>query len=137
MSSLETLIFLGGVLHFLTLIASALVPGTLNWRGELAKLKPFMRRLFWVYGAFIALTIVAFGTLTVMHYDALAAGGLLARSVCAFVAIFWGLRVLVQFFVFDAREYLTSWFYKAGYHGLTLVFCYQTAVYGYCAVAAT
>ena len=64
-----------------------------------------------------------------------AAGGTLARSFCAFTAVFWGLRLFAGLFVFDASEYLTSWFYKAGYHGLTLVFIYQTSVYGYCAFA--
>ena len=63
-----------------------------------------------------------------------AAGDPLARSLCAFVSIFWGLRLLVQFFVFDVREYLTNWLYKIGYHSLALAFLYQTLVYGYCAL---
>lgn len=137
MTTIEILILVGGVLHFLTLIASAMVPRTLDWKGELAKLSPFLRRLFWVYGVFIVLTIAAFGVLSAVNYRELAAGGTLARSVCTFVAVFWGLRILVQLFVFDASEYLTTWFYKAGYHCLTLVFLYQTAVYGYCAFALT
>ena len=57
----ENLILFGGVLHFLTLMASVMVPKTLDWKGELAKIMPFLRTLFWVYGAFIVLTILAFG----------------------------------------------------------------------------
>ena len=132
----EYLILFGGVLHFLTLIASAMVPKTLDWKGELAKLMPFLRTLFWVYGAFIVLTIIAFGVLSVLHFRELGSDNptLLARSVCAFIAIFWGVRLVVALFIFDAREFLTTWYFKVGYHLLTVTFIYQTAAYGYCAI---
>ena len=137
MKTPEYLILIGGVLHFLTLIASAMVPKTLDWKGELAKLIPFLRTLFWVYGAFIVLTIIAFGVLSLLNFRTLGADNptLLARSVCAFIAIFWGARLVVALFVFDASEYLTTWHFKLGYHALTATFLYQTATYGYCAFA--
>ena len=135
MKTTELLILIGSLLHFSTLIAAVMVPGKLNWKGELAKLAPFLRRMFWVYGAFIFLCITSLGVISAVNYSELTAGGTLARSFCAFTAVFWGLRLLTQFFVFDASEYLTNWFYKAGYHGLTLVFIYQVAVYGYFAFA--
>ena len=134
MKNPEYLILIGGVLHFLTLIASAMVPKTLDWKGELAKLIPFLRTLFWVYGAFIVLTIIAFGLLSVLHFRELAAGDSLARSVCAFIAIFWGVRLVVALFFFDASEFLTTWYFKVGYHLLTVTFIYQTVAYGYCAI---
>ena len=130
----EYLILFGGVLHFLTLIASAMVPKTLDWKGELAKLTPFLRTLFWVYGAFIVLTIIAFGLLSVLHFRELAAGDSLARSVCAFIAIFWGVRLVVALFVFDSSEFLTTWYFKVGYYLLTVTFIYQIVAYGYCAI---
>ena len=46
MKTVEVLIVIGSILHFLTLIAAALVPGKLNWKEELAKLAPFLRSLF-------------------------------------------------------------------------------------------
>ena len=134
MKNPEYLILIGGVLHFLTLIASAMVPKTLDWKGELAKLIPFLRTLFWVYGAFIVLTIIAFGLLSVLHFRELAAGDSLARSMCAFIAIFWGVRLVVALFFFDASEFLTTWYFKVGYHLLTVTFIYQTVAYGYCAI---
>ena len=132
----EYLILFGGVLHFLTLIASAMVPKTLDWKGELAKLMPFLRTLFWVYGAFIVLTILAFGVLSVLHYRELGSDNptTLARSLCAFIAIFWGVRLVVQLFIFDVREFLTTLYFKVGYHLLTATFIYQTVAYGYCAI---
>ena len=122
-------LFLGGLLHFAILSASALVPLVLDWRGELARLHPFMRRLFWVYGAFIVLVIVSFGAVTLLHADALASGSPLARSFCAMVAVFWLARLAVQFFVFDAKPFLTRWFFVLGYHALTVAFVALTAIY--------
>ena len=55
---MRTWLLLGGLLHFVVLIASALTPRVLDWRANLATLHPFLRRLFWVYGGFIVLVIV-------------------------------------------------------------------------------
>ncbi len=116
------------------LIASALAPRALAWRASLAPLPPLLRQMFWVYGAFIVLCILAFIGITVWKAPELAAGSPLARAICGFVAAFWGLRFLVQIFVFDARPYLTHWIYRWGYHALTVVFVLLTAVYGWAAL---
>jgi hypothetical protein len=130
MNQLPLLLKIAGWLHFCILIASASTPKALDWKKNLAALHPFLRRLFWVYGTFIVLVIISFGTITLRHGGEIIAGTPLARSFCLFIAIFWLARLFVQFFVFDARPFLTNWFYRIGYHGLTLVFIYFTAVYG-------
>ena len=50
------------------------------------------------------------------------------RGFCAYVAVFWGIRVALQA-VFDVNEHLTSWWWKAGYAVLTLTFAAVTFVY--------
>jgi hypothetical protein len=127
---MKTLLITGGLLHFVILIASALAPRVLDWRANLAALHPFLRRLFWVYGCFIVLVIISFGGLTLMNADELASGAPLSRSVCAIIAIFWLARLAVQFFVFDARPFLTTTFLRLGYHGLTLLFPALVFIYG-------
>ena len=127
---MKTWLFIGGLLHFVVLIASALTPRVLDWRANLATLHPFLRRLFWVYGSFIVLVIISFGVLTLFHADELASGGLLPRSVCAMIALFWLARLGVQFFVFDARPFLTTTFLRLGYHGLTALFATLVFIYG-------
>ena len=131
---MKTLLYLCGFLQFGILIASAQVPRIFDWRTNLASLPPFLRRLFWVYGAFIVLVIVSFATLTLLHAPQMAAGLPVARSLCAVIAIFWAVRLLVQFVVFDPSPYLTNWFYKAGYHGLTIIFIALVAIYGWAAL---
>lgn len=132
---LPLLIFAGGVCQFGILLASALVPNVLRWRTELKQLTPLCRHVVWTHGAFIVLVIVALAAVSVMLAPELAAGSPLARSVCAFIGIFWGARLVIQLLLFDARPFLTTTFLKAGYHGLTIVFTYLAAVY-LCAAAA-
>jgi hypothetical protein len=126
---LRWLIFVAGLLHFGILCASALVPKVLDWKASLRQVDALSRQVIWVHGAFIVLVIVGFGLLSVLFADDLAAGTPLARAMCGFIGLFWAARLAVQFFVFDARPYLTHAFLKAGYYGLTLVFAYQTVAY--------
>ena len=135
MRNLELLIRIGGVLHLGILIASALVPGALEWKRELEKLRPLSRQLIWVHGAFIVLVIIAFGVISLALPGELASRTPLARAVCAFIAFFWLARLGVQFFVFDATPFLTRPHLKIGYHALTVVFFVLVVIYGYAAFA--
>ena len=127
---MKLLLQLAAAVQLLILIASASTPRVLDWRKNLAVLHPFLRKLFWVYGVFVVMVIIAFGVLTFRHADAMAAREPVARSLCLFIAIFWGARLLVQFAIFDARPFLTNWFYKTGFHALTIIFAFLTFVYG-------
>ena len=133
--TLERFILIGGILHLGTLLASALVPRVLDWRGKLAPLDALSRQLIWVHGAFIVLVILGFGLLSIFLAPELASGGRLARGVCGFVAVFWSFRLLIQCFHFDARPYLTNRWLRLGYYGLTLVFTYQAITYSLAAFA--
>ena len=127
---MKLLLQLAAAAQLLILIASASTPRVLDWRKNLAVLHPFLRKLFWVYGVFVVMVIIAFAVLTFRHADAMAAREPVARSLCLFIAIFWGARLLVQFAIFDARPFLTNWFYKTGFHALTIIFAFLTFVYG-------
>jgi len=127
--NLELFIFVGGILHFGILLASAKVPKVLDWKATLGKLDGLNRQLIWVHGVFIVLVIFGFGLLSVIFASDLATGVPLARAVCFFIAFFWAARLAVQFLVFDARKYLTSTFLKVGYHALTAVFAYNVVVF--------
>ena len=127
---MKLLLQLAAAVQLLILIASASTPRVLDWRKNLAVLHPFLRKLFWVYGVFVVMVIIAFAVLTFRHANAMAAREPVARSLCLFIAIFWGARLLVQFAIFDARPFLTNWFYKTGFHALTIIFAFLTFVYG-------
>ena len=63
MPSLSTLIWFAGLAQLSVLVASALVPIRLNWREELGVLKRLHRQMYWTYGGYVVMAIIAFGTL--------------------------------------------------------------------------
>jgi hypothetical protein len=131
---LVRLLQIAGVLHLGLMSAGLMMPKIVRMRWHLATLPPFIRQLFWVYYSFIGLCLVGFSVITIVFADTLAAGGTLARALCAFFAVFWTLRLVVATWVFDMEPYLTSSARRVGYHVLNLAFVYLPVVY---ALAAT
>jgi hypothetical protein len=131
--NLILLLQIAGVLHLGLMCAGALMPRVVNLRLYLAVLPPFIRQLFWVYYSFIGLCLVSFGVITVTFADTLAAGSNLARALCAFLAIFWTVRLIAGTFIFDMRPYLTNFYRRIGYHAINIVFAYLPIVYAWAA----
>ncbi len=134
MLTLENLIFVGGILHWGTLLGSAQVPRELRFRDELPKLPPLLQHWILVAGGYIVLDLIGFGLISICCARQLASGIPLARAICGFIAVFWLIRLVIGLFLFDARPYLRNWFLRLGYFGLTLVFVYHTLVYGIAAL---
>lgn len=129
-------IFAAGIGQLSVLVASALVPIRLDWRKEFAPLSPLHRQMYWVYGGYVVLAIVALGLIAIFNARELASGSLLARCVCGYAAVFWGVRVCLQP-VLDVKEHLTAWWLRAGYHLLTILFLYFTATFAWAALRLT
>jgi hypothetical protein len=127
--NLTLLLQIAGVLHLGLMAAGLLMPQVVGMQEHLTALPPFIRRLFWVYYSFIALCLVSFSVITIAFADTLAAGGNLARGLCAFFALFWTLRLIAATFVFDMRPYLTNSYRRLGYHAINIVFAYLPVVY--------
>ena len=130
---LARFIFLAGFGQLGVLVASAIVPFKLRWRDELRGLSRLHRQMHWVYGGYVVLSIAAFAALSIANAEALAGGSALARGFCAYVAVFWGIRVALQF-VFDVKAHLIAWWLKAGYIALSLLFLALTMIYGWAAL---
>ncbi len=132
--TLPTLILAGGISQLVILSASALVPFRLHWRTELQLLSRLHRQMYWVYGGYIVLSIIAFALISIFNASELAKGSGLARGFCLYVAVFWGIRLALQAYL-DVREHLTTWWLKLGYLGLTSFFLALTVIYGWAALS--
>jgi hypothetical protein len=117
------------------LAAGLLMPGVVGLREHTRMLPPFIRQLIWVYYSFLALCLVSFGLGTFLLAEQLATGTPLARAVCGFLAVFWGLRFVVGTFVFDLKPYLTSAWRRAGLGAANLVFTCLPIIYGWIAIS--
>jgi hypothetical protein len=128
-TTLTLLLEIAGLAHLGLMCAGLLMPRAVGLRQHLAALPPFIRNLFWVYYSFISLCLVSFGTITVAFAPALAAGSVLARALCIFLAAFWTLRLIAATFIFDVTPYLTNAAWRLGYHATNVVFIYLPVVY--------
>jgi alginate O-acetyltransferase complex protein AlgI len=114
-------------------IASFQVPARLGWKQDIAKLTRFNQKIFWVYGFYILLSIVSFAVLTWRLHDEFLAGELAARWIAGFIAIFWSVRVLVDIFWYDHRDWPPGNALLAGHALVTSLFCTLAAVYWFAA----
>ncbi len=63
----------GGV-QLAILIASSLVPIRLDWKHSLAGLPQLHRQLYWIYGGYVVLSIIALGLISLINPTELASG---------------------------------------------------------------
>lgn len=132
-TTLVTLLQIAAILHLGLAWAGVTMPKVVGLGQHLAPLPSFIRQLFYTYFSFIALMLVAFGTLTFVFANNIAAGEPAARGLCLLMLGFWLVRLFVAAFVFDVRPYLTNWFLRLGYQATNLVFIYLVAIYGFAA----
>lgn len=119
-----------GIGHFLVLVASLQVPTRLGWRDDLAKLTSFNRKIFWVYSVFILFCILSFGAITLLFREDLAFPTQpLARALAALIGAFWTIRVLVDVFWYDHRDWPPGNAMVAGHALLTTLFLGVASTY--------
>jgi hypothetical protein len=127
---LPKVLLAAGVGELSVLVGASLVPFRLRWRETFRVLPTLHRQMYWVYGGFAVMSIVALGLITIVNAAELASGSMLARSLCLYATVFWGVRFWLVL-VLDTREHLTTWWLTAGYHLLSVLFAAFTLVFGY------
>ena len=132
----RTLVTLAGLGQLALAAASLAIPRTLGWRAETARLRPLTRQVFWTYAAYIWGTNVSFGLLSALRPAWLCDGAPLARAVAAFIALYWGARVGVQFFYYDRAAAPPGRLYKLAEAAMVALFAALALVYGGVAAGA-
>jgi hypothetical protein len=122
-------LWLAGAAHFVILIASFQVPARLRWKQDLRQLIPFNRKLLWVQSGFTVLTIIAFGTLTLVLHAELLRGERAALGISCFIGIYWATRILVDSFYFSHEDWPKGRQFIVGHILLTSLFSLLAASY--------
>lgn len=125
----DLILWLAGAGHFVILVASAQVPSRLRWKQDLAQLMPLNRKLLWVQSGFTVLTIIAFGTLTLVLHAELLRGDRAAMGLAAFIACYWTARILVDSFYFSHEDWPKGKQFVIGHILLTSLFVAIAASY--------
>jgi hypothetical protein len=116
--------------------ASLAIPRALRWPEELARLRPLTRQVFWVYAAYIWCTNLSFGLISAFAPRWLLDRTPLAGAVSAFIAVYWGARLVIQFAYFDRTDAPKGPLFAAGETALVGLFLSLTLVYGGLALRA-
>lgn len=132
---MRELLIAAGLAQLALVAGSFSIPRVLGWREETAKLRPLTRQVFWTYAGYILTAHLIFGLTSVFAADLLLEGTPLARGVNAFIALWWGARLVIQFTWFDtASERPPGTLFQVAEKALVLLFVGCTALYG--AIAA-
>lgn len=127
------LVRLAGLAHLISLTAMYYAPINLRWDEELARLPRLLRQMCNVYQAYTGATIAALGLVSLFCAPDLVSGTPLARAVCAYIALFWGARLVLQR-TYNFAPHLKTTLLRLGYHALTALFTAFTAFYGWLAL---
>ncbi len=122
-------LWLVGAAHFVILLASFQVPYRLGWKQDLRQLMPFNRKLLWVQSGFTVLTIIAFGTVTLVLHMEMLRGDRAAMGLACFIGIYWTTRILVDALYFSHEDWPKGTAFVVGHALLTLLFFVLAASY--------
>ncbi|MFA6247324.1 MAG: hypothetical protein WC615_10315 [Mucilaginibacter sp.] len=127
--NIQTLIRVAGLAQIVLVLGSLAIPRILKWQIELAKVQPLLKQMFWTYAAYILVTNLCFGLVSLLAYHELLDGSVLATLVVGFVSVYWVSRVLLQFFYFDRNGFPTGRWHKLAEVLLIALFIFLSAVY--------
>ena len=95
-------LWLAGAIQAAVVLANFPLPARLRVREGIAPLPRFLRQVFIVHWIYIVLTVALFSVLCVLFPRELAGASPLGRFLSGFLAFFWGLRLVLQVFYYDA-----------------------------------
>jgi hypothetical protein len=125
-SSLSYAIQLAGALHLLVAGANFVLPGMLRYRENLARVSPIIRHIFLVHAFYIVLVLAGFAAICLLFPNELCGASSLGRFLSGFLAVFWSLRVAIQFGFYDRA---TKREHPVGNIFFTAVFLYFSVVF--------
>ena len=126
----KALLIAAGVCQLILISASLAIPRVLRWPGDLAKLRPLTRQVFWTYAGYIWATNLSFGLISTFAPGWLLDRTPLAGAVCAFIATYWGARVAIQFLYFERSDAPKGPLFTVAETLLVVLFAFLAVVYG-------
>lgn len=116
------------LLHFV-------LPRKFNWKDELPRLGLFNRQMLVVHAVFIALICLLMGLLLISSAEDLVTTRLGKRVLIGF-AIFWTLRLFVQFFGYSRELWKGKPFETATHFAFGALWIWLAGLFGYAAYVA-
>ncbi len=107
------------------------LPKRFNWARDAERMSLLNRQIFLVHHAFIILILAMFSVLTLGFPRALVdPGNPLSKAILTGLALFWFIRLIVQWFVYDRQLWRGHRFNTAMHFLFTGVWLYFTMTFG-------
>jgi hypothetical protein len=119
-----------GALMALLVVVNLVVPSLFNWRDELSRVSLLNRQIFQAHTFFIVLLLALFAALFGLYADALLEPTRLSRAVLIGLTIFWGLRMLMQWFFYSPAIWRGDRFNTIMHGAFSAAWVYVTAICG-------
>ena len=135
--TLELHLRLVGVIMAALAVVNLFVPRRFHWPEELARLSLINRQIFQAHSIFLILMLALFSALLLTCTDALLEPTRLARAVLAGLTIFWGLRMVMQWFFYSPETWRGHRLHTVLHVVFSGTWIYVTAVFATALAAAT
>lgn len=100
--TIQSSIQLAGALQLIVAAANFFLPAKFHYRENLARVSPIIRQIFTVHAIYIVIMLVGFGLICLLFPNDLCGASALGKFLCGFLAVFWGLRAVLQFTYYDS-----------------------------------
>jgi len=134
--TLELHLRIVGVIMAGLVVANLFVPRRFHWPEELARLSLINRQIFQAHSIFLVLTLGLFSALLLTCADVLVEPTKLARAILAGLTLFWGLRMLMQWFFYSRETWRGNQLYTVMHWGFSATWIYVTGVFATALAAA-
>jgi hypothetical protein len=126
-----------GLVMAALVVINLFVPRRFHWREEMARLSQLNREVFQAHSVFLVLMLAMFSALLLTSADALLEPTRLSRAILAGLTIFWGLRMLMQWFFYSPAIWRGHRFNTVMHCVFSVTWVYVTAVFAASLAAAS
>lgn len=125
---LETHLKIIGILLMALAIVHVVFPKYFSWKEELQRLSLVNRQMMQVHTFFIALVVFLIGLLCATSYRELIVTSL-GKRISLGLSIFWGIRMLFQFFIYSPQLWKGKIFETIIHIVFSLFWIYLTVIF--------
>jgi len=119
-----------GVILAALVAVNLFVPSRFGWRAEMARLSLLNRQIFQAHSVFLIVTLALSSALLLTSADALLEPTRLSRALLVGLTIFWGLRMLMQWWFYSPDIWRGNRFFTTMHVVFSMTWIYMTAVFG-------
>jgi hypothetical protein len=118
-----------GVLLAALVVVNVFVPSRFGWRTDLSRVSLLNRQIFQAHSVFLVLILALSSALLLTSPDALLEPSRLSRAILFGLTIFWGLRMVMQWFFYSPDIWRGNRLFTTMHVVFSMTWIYLTGVF--------